>query len=112
MNKGCLCFYGQDETSVIFHGSVNSVSNDRMNHEYKLQVVRNRKVTEVTMLWFYARSVEDIRCDVEVSVFLIEMFGGTKRAELITIIETEHEVLWIEYKVTLCIRRQTTYSRK
>lgn len=107
-----MCFYGQDETSVIFHGSVISVSNDRMNHKYKLQVVRNRKVTEVTMLWFYARSVEDIRCDVEVSVFFIEMFEGTKRAELIIIIETEHEVFWIEYKVTLCIRRQTTYSRK
>ena len=44
------------------------------------------------MLWFYARSVEDIRCDVEVSVFFIEMFEGTKRAELIIIIETEREV--------------------
>ena len=85
MNEGCLCFYGQDETSVIFHGSINSVSNDRLNHEYTLQVVRNRKVTEVTMLWFYARSVEDINCDVEVSVFFIEMFEGTKRAELIII---------------------------
>ena len=62
------------------------------------------------MLCFYVRSVEDTSCDVEVSVFFIEMFEGTKRAELIIIIQAG--VFWIEYKLNFCIRRQTAYSRK
>ena len=35
------------------------------------------------MVWFYARSVEDTHCDVEMLVIFIEMFEGKKRAELI-----------------------------
>lgn len=57
--------------------------------------MRNR---QVTMPWFYDRSVEDIRCAVQVSVFSIKMFQGKKHAELIIILEADNKVFPVNTK--------------